>query len=294
MPSAEVEIDESLVRALLAEQFPELAALTIELVAEGWDNVVLRLGDDLCARLPRREVALPLIEHEQRWLPQLAARLPLPVPAPVHVGVPGSGYPWRWSICPWLPGTPAAIAPPDDLLETADRLAGFLTALHQPAPVEAPTNPVRGVPVEQRIEAWDTAMATLDLPTADATRVRTCWQRALDAAPFAGPRTWIHGDLHPANLLVEGGRLSAVIDFGDMAGGDPASDLASAWMLLDTPARQRLRERTSYDDATWARAHAWAAGLGVVMLANSADNPVIRGVGERSLREALADMAATE
>lgn len=293
MPSAEVEIDEPLVRGLLSDQFPDLAALSIELVAEGWDNAVLRLGDDLCVRLPRRAAAVPLLEHEQRWLPQLAARLPLPVPAPVHVGVPGRGFPWRWSICPWLAGAPAATTAPGDLVEAADVLAGFLAALHQPAPADAPSNPVRGVPVESRLDVWEAAMAAVDVPHVDATRVKRCWQAALDGGPFRGPRVWIHGDLHPANLLVDGGRLCAVIDFGDMAGGDPASDLACAWMLLDSPARERLRRRTSYDDATWARGHAWAAGLGVVMLANSADNAVIRGVGERSLREALADLTAT-
>ena len=291
MPAAEVEITESLVRALLGDQFPELAALTVTRVAEGWDNAVLRLGDDLAVRMPRRKEGVPLIENEQRWLPQLAARLPLPVPAPVHVGVPGHGYPWRWSICPWFDGEIAAQRPPDDLTAAADQLAVFVTALHQPAPPDAPTNPVRGVPVEARVDVWDAAADAIALGSPDKQRVTACWERAIGADPFAGPRTWIHGDLHPANMLVSEGRLSAVLDFGDMAGGDPASDLAGAWMLLDGPARAHLRGRTAYDDDTWARAHAWAAGFGVVFIANSADNGLIRSVGERCLREALADLA---
>ena len=47
MPAAEVEITVDLVRALLAEQFPALATLPLTLVANGWDNAIYRLGDDL-------------------------------------------------------------------------------------------------------------------------------------------------------------------------------------------------------------------------------------------------------
>ncbi|HVM08703.1 MAG TPA: aminoglycoside phosphotransferase family protein [Acidimicrobiales bacterium] len=290
MPGAEVAVDVELARALVAAQFPALAELSITPVAHGWDNVVFRLGEALSIRLPRRSAGAVLIEHEQRWLPELAARLPLPVPAPVHVGVPADGYPWRWSICPWLDGEPAALSPPHDLFDAARRLAAFLQALHHPAPADAPDNPVRGVPVAARHESWVAALRSLgdDVGT---DQILVLWDRALAAPVWNRRPVWIHGDLHPANVLVDGGRLSAVIDFGDIAKGDPASDLASAWMLLDSSARRVLRELTSYDDATWVRAHAWAAGLGVVMLANSADNAVIHTIGERALAAALADLA---
>src|SRR3954454_12916564 len=107
MPAAEVDVDEALVRRLLAEQCPELVGRPLRLVAFGWDNVVYRLGDDLVVRLPRRQIAAALIEHEQGWLPQLAMPLPLPIPAPVFPGRPGSGYPWNWSVTPWFDGEDA-------------------------------------------------------------------------------------------------------------------------------------------------------------------------------------------
>jgi len=101
----------------------------------------LRLGDDLAVRLPRRAAAAALIEHEQRWLPELAPRLPLAVPAPFRAGRPGRGYPWSWSVTPWLPGDVIARADVADPRDLADQLARFLRALHRPAPADAPANP---------------------------------------------------------------------------------------------------------------------------------------------------------
>ena len=141
---------ERLVRALLSEQHPDLAELPLVELAAGWDNLIYRLGDALTVRLPRRAVSAALVEHEQRWLPELAVGLPLPVPVPLRVGVPGCGYPWRWTIGPWLPGRPAELDPPEDLELAATGLGGFLAALHRPAPVDAPHNPYRGVPLAER------------------------------------------------------------------------------------------------------------------------------------------------
>src|SRR6185312_15192425 len=146
-PAAEVNIDESLIRALLREQHPDLAHLPCVPVDAGWDNVIVRLGDSLCLRLPRRAVAAALIEHEQAWLPGLSKALPLPIPVPLRVGLPGCGYPWRWSIVPWLTGDAADRAPP--AASEATRLGEFLKALHTPALAAAPSNPVRGVPLQQ-------------------------------------------------------------------------------------------------------------------------------------------------
>jgi aminoglycoside phosphotransferase (APT) family kinase protein len=141
MPSAEVTIDEELVRRLLGEQHPDLGALDLALVANGWDNVLFRLGEHLCVRLPRRAAAAVLIEHEQRWLPSLAPTLPLPVPVPIRRGRPGAGYPWAWSVCRWLPGEIAAGRVVADQQREARRLGAFMAALHRTAPLDAPCNP---------------------------------------------------------------------------------------------------------------------------------------------------------
>jgi hypothetical protein len=110
MPAAEVEVSADLVRRLLAGQHPDLARLPVEFLANGWDNELYRVGDRLLARLPRRALGAEIIKNEQRWLPGLAPGLPLPIPYPERTGVPAHGYPYSWSVVPYLPGVPAAQA----------------------------------------------------------------------------------------------------------------------------------------------------------------------------------------
>jgi aminoglycoside phosphotransferase (APT) family kinase protein len=292
-PAAEVDISAELVRRLLAEQHPDLAHLSLTVLASGWDNVILQLGDNFLVRLPRRAIAAELVRHEQRWLPELAPRLPLPIPAPVRVGLPGLGYPWAWSVLPRLPWHNAARTPPADLGAAADTLGRFLGALHTPAPPDHPINRVRGVPLAARNAATVGRIADLDA-TIDAAAARRGWQAALDVPPWTGEPRWLHGDLHPANILVDDGRLSAIIDFGDITAGDPATDLAAAWMLLPTSEHASLRDgyRTTndaaIDDHTWARARGWALALSLAMLAHSADNPMMADIGRRTLTSSLS------
>lgn len=147
MPPAEVDISADLVRRLLAGQHPDLARLPVTFLANGWDNAMFRVGDELVARLPRREVGAKIIVHEQQWLPLLARGLPLPIPYPERIGLPAHGYPWPWSIVPYLRGEPAADSDSLDAGHAAAAVGGFLGALHVPAPARAPVNPFRGVPL---------------------------------------------------------------------------------------------------------------------------------------------------
>ncbi len=227
-----MDIDEPLVRALLAEQHPDLAALPLEHLDAGWDNEVYRLDGRLLVRLPRREEAAPLVEKELAWLPRIAGlALPLPVPVPQRAGRPGPGYPRPWSIVPWFEGVPADQEKPDPSQTIV--LAEFLRALHQPAPADAPSNPFRGVPLVERAATVQERLArVLPASNTESDTVVRLWERAV-AAPVSTAAVWLHGDLHPLNLLVRGGALSAVIDWGDLTGGDPATDLACAWMLFD-------------------------------------------------------------
>lgn len=292
-PTAEVLIDDALVRALLAEQHRDLAHLPLTAVGQGWDNAVYRLGDSLAVRLPRRAVSAPLIEHEQRWLPALAPALPLEVPAPVRIGRPGCGYPWSWSVVPWLPGRTALESPPEDDAQTAGTLAEFLRALHQPAPTTAPRNPWRGVPLSRREQAFHEHMDRLQ-STVDRAAILAAWSRARRAPPWDKPACWIHGDLHPGNMLVDSGRLSAVIDFGDLAAGDPATDLSVVWMALGPVNRARVRRLACgsegwLDHHTWDRARGWALALGLAYAAIADDEPSMRALGRRTVNAVLGD-----
>jgi len=285
-PPADIIIDPSLVRALLQEQHPDLAHLVPVKVAEGWDNSLFRLGDELAVRLPRRAASATLIEHEQRWLPHLSPRLPVPVPVPLRVGVPGRLFGWAWSVVRWLPGQSLLSAVPLDLVTTGAMLERFLRALHHPAPADAPRNPWRGVPLEARTEALLKHLQQLD-GAVDRDAVLRVWDRALSATPWPGPPLWLHGDLHPGNLLVSDSRLVGVIDFGDLTSGDPATDLAVLWML---PRSMRWRFAAWAGDepeALKARARGWALALGLAYRAQSRDDGALASLGQRTIDAAL-------
>ena len=252
----EVRFEQALVRALLRDQHPDLADLELRDVSGGWDNQQWRLGEELAVRLPRTERAPALLRTEQTWLPMLAERLPLPTPVPVRVGRPSSLFEHTWTIARWVEGEPADRAP-ITRVESAEILAGFLRALHHRAPADAPVNPPRGVPLAglRQVDAWFEVIAD----HADADAARDVWDRAVAAPAWYGAPLWLHGDLHPANVVVRDGMLAGVIDFGDMCSGDPATDLSAAWILLPAGAASRFFDAYEQaDEATITRARGWA------------------------------------
>ena len=254
VPPAEVEIDEPLVRALLRDQHPDLADRRLRFAAEGWDNATWRLGDDLAVRLPRRALGAELIAHERRWLPGLALRIPVAVPTPVRLGEPGEGYPWPWHVVPWYAGRTADRAPLD--ARGARRLGAALGALHRPALPSAPHNPYRSIHLSLR----DPPVDVLRRARYDhgLSRLQRVWQAALDVPEAAEP-TWVHGDVHVRNLLVRGGDLAAILDWGDLCAGDPAVDLGALWTVLDAGHGDAFRGGYGpIDDALLARARGWA------------------------------------
>ena len=292
MPEAEVDVTTDLVRSLLNEQHPDLAGLDLAPLTHGWDNAMFRLGPDLTVRLPRRQMAAQLVDHERRWLPVLASHLPVPVPTPVRVGRPSGDYPWTWTIVPWFDGEPIGAGPVVDPKGLAIELGAFVAAFHRPAPSDAPANPYPGVPLAERDTATRERIDRLG-PVIDVARVAAAWEEALSAARWTGPPTWIHGDLHPLNLIARDGRLAAVIDFGDVTSGDPATDLLVAWSLFEPDDRERFRAAAQTDqrpigDAMWARGRGWAIAHSLAILASSADEPAYEAIGRRTLDRACA------
>lgn len=283
-PLAEVAIDVHLVRRLLEKQHPDLADLPIYPVDAGWDNAMFRLGDRLSVRLPRREVAATLLEKEQTWLPQLANNLSLPVPKSYRIGKPGRDYPWCWSVLSWIPGVPADLEEPH--ADAVESFASFLRSLHVPAPPDAPINPLRGVPLHQRAASIQERIDRLKTKTELITlQIETIWNRALNA-PIDVPATWLHGDLHPRNVLVENGAIAGIIDWGDMTSGDRATDLASIWMLFGDRhiRRQAIDLYGNVSQATLQRAKGWAIFFGIILLdAGLVDNPRHAVIGEKIL-----------
>ena len=291
MPPAEVVIDVALVKGLLQEQHGDLASRPIVEAGEGWDNKLFRLGEDLVARLPRRQAAAILIEHEIRWLPVIAPNLPLPVPVPVRIGGAGRGFPWTWMVARWFPGASAATVAGGISVSSATLLARFLTALHRPAPPDAPVNAFR-TSLQARSEVFVERLGRLGRSVENG-RAMEIWRGALDAPAWAGGPVWTHGDLHPANLVVNEGELVAVVDFGDLTAGDPAVDLAVTWMLESAEAQAAFRDtlqRTDQrlDGDVWRRARGWALSLATALAVNSLDNPLMASIGRRTIAAALS------
>jgi aminoglycoside phosphotransferase (APT) family kinase protein len=262
----DVVIDVDLARRLLSQQFPDWAALPITEIASGWDNVTYRLGDDLSIRLPRYPRWVGQVEREHRWLPKLAPHLPLTVSSPVGQGVPGEGYPFPWSVYRWLDGENAELGKLTDPQQAARDLAGFITALQRIDATGGPgpewSNGFRGVPmgdprdsiaIEDRVRPKIAALVS----GYDVGAVTAVWEASLKAPAWDRDPVWLHGDLAPGNLLMKDGRLSAIIDFGTLAVGDPACDLQVAWTFLTDATREAFREAVAVDEATWVRGRGW-------------------------------------
>lgn len=261
-------IDAALVRRLLAAQFPHWSDMEIRPVAApGMDNMTYRLGEGLSVRLPRFERWVGQVDREQYWLPRLAPRLPVAVSQPLARGEPGAGYPFPWSVYRWLDGELFDADRPSDPLGFARDLAGFIAALWEIDPSGGPgpqwSNAYRGARIDAPVDSVAAKERVLPKLAAlrgltDTDALLAVWDDALAAPAWDAPPRWLHGDLFPGNLLTVDGRLSAVIDFGTLAVGDPACDVVSAWMFGNARARALMRAELAVDDATWARARGWA------------------------------------
>ena len=265
--------------ALIETQRPDLASLRLTHLAHGWDNVSYRLGDDRVVRLPRRDVAVPLISNEAAWLPVVAPVLSLPVPVPEFIGRPGEEYPWPWLIVPFLNGTPSAVVDEIDHVRCSSQMAEFLVALVARPRKGFPSNPFRA--------PREAATCGRGEPTSRAARHcnpardRSSLEGVARRRTHDGEPLWIHGDLHPLNVLIEDRVVSGVIDFGDITAGDPATDLALVWSLLAT-AQDEFWDVYGGDDALRLGPRL-GHRAGSRLSPNSADNPVMDSIGRATI-----------
>ncbi|WP_327238320.1 aminoglycoside phosphotransferase family protein [Streptomyces sp. NBC_01317] len=283
----EADIDASLVRRLLAAQFPQWADLPVVRVDNGTSNAMYRLGDGMVVRLPRREAAAADVDREHRWLPRIAPSLPFAVPVPLGKGRPAADYPWAWSVYRWLEGETLTVGGAGRTGLFARDVAEFVRALRRIDPTDGPPS-YRSEHLAARDTATRAAIDELH-GIVDARAATAVWEAALRAPEWRDPAVWIHADLQPGNVLTAQGRLSAVIDFGCMGLGDPAVDLIPAWYLLGGAARDVFHTTVEADDAAWARGRGWALSIALMEVSYYRHtDPVMHGIGRRVIREVLA------
>lgn len=285
-PPREVEADAELVHKLLQEQHPDLAELPIQWEAEGWDNFMFRLGDDLAVRMPRRQVGADLADNERAILPQIAECTPYQVPAPIRFGESGCGYPWPWSVVTWSKGKTADTHPPAP--EEAARFGQFLRELHDSRVEIAHRNPFRDQPLDAFAERFDLRLGECIkeglISNAEVKELRRVFECGSQLTPVS---CLIHGDLHPQNVLVQEGKITAIIDWGDACHGEPGVDLMAVYALFDLEHHAAFWAAYGEDEATLARTRACCAVLGVLWLATSGHDPAFRAVSRLSLDRLL-------
>ncbi|MDA0167773.1 aminoglycoside phosphotransferase family protein [Solirubrobacter taibaiensis] len=270
MHVGEVPIDDALVSGLLG-QCPELRGPLRAVRSTGTVNAIYRLGDELYVRLPRLEQYAGDLRKECEWLPRLDVSLPIPVP--VFAGEPTDEFPFPWAVFRWIEGEPY-----DDVTDeraAAATLARFVHELRAHDVTEAPA-------------AGRAPLAELDEMTRPLLRgpALAAWERALEAPAWDGTRTWIHADLLRPNVLVSGGALAAVIDFGAMGAGDPAHDIIPAWAIFDPPGRAVFRAALDVDDATWERARGIALHQAAMIIPYYREtNPAFTALAERTVEQ---------
>jgi len=292
MHEGELDIGAELVGRLVAAQFPRLAGLPVRAVQPaGTVNAIYRLGDDLCTRLPRVQTYADDLEDEWRWLPWLAPRLPLRIPEPVAKGRPASGYPFPWAIYRWIRGQPYADELIADERQAARDFARFVAELRRIEPAAgAPRGgrrPLRELDAVTRA-AIESARDVIDADTATAA-----WERALEVPAWEGTPVWLHGDLLRPNLLVDGGRLCAVIDFGSTGVGDPAADVVAAWSVFGRSGRAAFRRALGVADGTWNRARGYALHQAALIIPYYPEtHPGFVALAKRTVEEVLADVDA--
>jgi aminoglycoside phosphotransferase (APT) family kinase protein len=288
MHAGEIDIDALLVKRLLADQFPHLAQRSITVVrSTGTVNAIYRLDHELYVRLPRVAAWAASIDREWVWLPKLAPHISLAIPKPVARGKPTQFYPYPWAIYHWIEG----VSYQDDLIEDerqiAHDLANFILELR--------SADMRGAPRGGRAPLIELDSATRSAIQSsygvrDSATVSAAWAQALEAPPWDGQPTWIHGDLLRSNLLVQGGQLCAVIDFGGVGIGDPAADVIPAWSVLSAVGRQVFREALDVADAVWQRARGYALHQALMIIPYYPQtNPEFVAMAQRTVAEILAE-----
>jgi len=273
----EIALDPQAAIQLISDQFPDLAGRDIRhLATKGTDNHIFLIGDNLCARFPKVAWAAGTAAREATALDRFAGS-PLSVPEVYGLGAPAEDYPHAWSVLSWLPGEAMQDTALGDPVAAARQLSEFFQFVRS-VPVDdafafGPENNGRGAPLATRTARFEAALARL--PEIESRWARRLWSAAL-GAEVARSRVWLHGDVHPGNILIRNERLAGIIDWGLCGVGDGACDLLTSWAMFDREPREVFRDALGVTEAEWMRGAGWALSMAVIYL------PYAREHGRRS------------
>lgn len=262
----EVPLSPADARRLIDTQARQWRDLPLTPAGHGTDNVMLRLGDELVMRLPRRRSTAEDVATEHRWLPYLGPRVPVAVPEPVFHGSPDAQYPFEWSVLRWIEGEHPAEGTVTDWARFGADLARFVRALHgidlAGATAQGSLEWYRGRRLsdfraegQEAIDEVREFAQRVDLGL-DFDALQRLWDRAAGIPSPLLDAVWLHSDLRADNLLVREGVLAGVIDFGCLSVGDPTAEHAAVWEY-PAAAREAYRQELGLDADTWRRATAW-------------------------------------
>jgi aminoglycoside phosphotransferase (APT) family kinase protein len=296
MHEDELDVDVSMVRDMIADQFPQWSALPIVHVAPaGTVNAIFRVGDSLSARLP---LHMGDPEEVRDWLTaeavaasEFAVVSTVPSPVPIAFGEPGHGYPQSWAVQTWVPGRDAVAADPAASPTFALELATLLASLRK-ADTQGRrfSGEGRGGHLPDHDE-WIGLCFAKSEGLVDVVRLKSLWGD-LRVLPEVDQDVMCHGDLTPQNVLVEAAHLVGVLDTGGFGPADPALDLVSVWHLLDDQRRELVRQQLRCGDVQWRRGMAWALQQAMGLVWYYAEtNPTMSQWGLRTL-ERLVEASA--
>jgi len=191
-------------------------------------------------------------------------------------------------VYPWFAGRNPLPGIADDRL--AIQLADFVSSLRRIDTLGlSPVGPLHSYRAES-IARRDLATRA-SIAACDAALTEAVWEKARRVTDYVGPPVWMHSDLHPGNILVSGGRLSAVIDWGGLSLGDPAIDCLVAWTLLTPNTRHVFRAYVGVDEGTWKRGRAWALSIALVALPYYRDtNEQIMARAKHAIAQVVGDI----
>jgi aminoglycoside phosphotransferase (APT) family kinase protein len=245
--SPEIAITAEEAKIIIENQFPQLKPVGIFELGKGFDNTVFKVNEHYVFRFPRREIAVQLLNIENRLLPLLVNDLNIKIPEPIFLGEPTESFKWPFTGYHHVQGNSPGELSSEIRNLSAAPLAQFLKKLHQ-FPIEKAKeigvpydrfermniNKRKGMLIENIIKA-------VELQLIDEVDAAVEWVQSMKDLILDSPLTLVHGDCHIRNILVDQtGVISGIIDWGDTHLGNPSIDLSIAFSFLPPNGREQF------------------------------------------------------